>query len=78
MGKQCWSCAPEKNVRPCWRRRTRIDPSPPAGPEAGRRDGIGLPVVSVVRGAPKHGVLHISLNTTEDTGASGKSDHADH
>ena len=48
MAKRCWSYAPEKNGRPCWRRRTGVDPSPPAGPEAGRGDGIGIAVVPVV------------------------------
>ncbi len=46
-----------KNGTPCWRSRTRHDPSYPAGPEGRRILGSDDQTLSLVRGSSPHRVL---------------------
>ena len=46
-----------KNGTPCWRRRTRHDPSHPAGPEGRRIHGSDDQTLSLVRGSSAYRVL---------------------
>lgn len=68
MARPCWSYGPEKSFRPCWMRRTGIDPSHPAGPLGGAPCGVDRQALHVVRHSPAHGLLH-----TGETRAEGRS-----
>ncbi|WP_417585442.1 DUF1153 domain-containing protein [Pelagibacterium sp.] len=54
-----------KSFRPCWMRRTGIDPLHPAGPLGGGRCGVDRQALHVVRHSPANGLLQAGESRAE-------------
>jgi transposase-like protein len=73
---RCWSGVPERNGTPCWRRRTRHDPSGPAGLEGGRVQRADDEALSLARCSAANRVLQAGQDGPEGARSLRRADQA--